>query len=350
MKTITLILVFTLVLTACGGGASTTPTPNVPATVDAAVKATDAAQQSVAAPVEAAVTATSAAAPTVTPAPTPLPPPPPTATPIASDQVVTMTEEELAALIDEAVNEAVTATTATTGATQSVTYDDTITQDEVDALEEYLAATLAAIEQATALIEAYYNLYGELAEETLAALQAIEQDLNALAQDMAEIAATFDQIDAALQQGLALAQETIDQLEAAAQTVSAQAQAAQTKAQAWVASLATELENRAAQMLSVAPTEVARDRVGAIQSAFAYVETVRASLADSSVSRDELSNIAQTGANAVASLQSRGGAELQGLAGSINALTAQIARGQVPQAKVSLGHLERSLPPKPSLP
>jgi hypothetical protein len=96
--------------------------------------------------------------------------------------------------------------------------------------------------------------------------------------------------------------------------------------------------------LATQPTQIASDRLGAIQSAITYVETTRSGLADGVVSAGELSSIAQAGANASASIQAHGGPQLQGVAGSIDGLTAQIARGELPQAKGGLDSIEASLP------
>ena len=58
-------------------------------------------------------------------------------------------------------------------------------------------------------------------------------------------------------------------------------------------------------------------------------------------------------ANASTSLNAQVGPQLQQLSGSINDITAQLARGQTPQAQANLGNLETflgSLPSKPSRP
>ena len=78
--------------------------------------------------------------------------------------------------------------------------------------------------------------------------------------------------------------------------------------------------------------------------------TVRQSLADRTISQDELANIAQIGANAAAGLSAQGGPQLQQLAGSIDDLTAQLARGQIPQASANLGSLQAMLDSLPSRP
>jgi hypothetical protein len=56
------------------------------------------------------------------------------------------------------------------------------------------------------------------------------------------------------------------------------------------------------------------------------------------------------GANAVAGLSKNGGTQFQGLATSINNTTKQVARGELPKAKSSLGALEQSAKSLPSMP
>ncbi len=307
---------------------------SVQATTDAAVQATVVAETNVQATVDAAVQATVAAAPTSTP----------------SAAYVTMTEEELAALIDQAVAEATAAAQASSATTTQATADDAVTQEEVIKVAVSLAEAEEAIAYAEDLIAAYYDLYGDLATETLATLQAIEQDLAMMAENMAAINATLQEINTTLQQGLALAEETIAQLETAAQTASAKATEAQMQAQSLVQDLQAELESRAATALSVQPNNIAADRKAAIQSAFDYLDAVRQSLGDNKISPTELANIAQLGANASASLDAQGGPQLQQVSGSVNDITAQLARGQVPQAQANVGNLEASLGTRPSRP
>lgn len=345
MKTNTILaLVIGLLLvttTACGAGAPTA-TPDTEATVAAAVAATGTAQAGMQATIDAAVQATGAAAPTPVSSPTP-----------SSAEYVTLTEEELANMIDEAVTEAATATQTCTTATTEAAADDAITQEEVAAMEAYAVEAEEAIAYAEGLITAYYDLYGELATETIDLLLAIEEDLATMAENTAAINATLQEIDTALAQGLALAEETIAQLEGTAQAASAKAAEIQAQNQVWLQDLQAELEARAANALAVQPDNVAADRQAAILSAFEYVDAVRDGLADSKISQGELVHIAQLGANASASLSAHGTPQLQQLSASINNITAQVARGQMPQAKASLGGLESALgsrPPRPSRP
>ncbi len=338
MTVVTSLLI--IVTLACGGATPTT-TPDTQATVAAAIAATSTAQVGLQATIDAAVEATSVAAPTPTPS---------SEETVESVTTTEMTEEELAALIDEAVAEASAATQECSTVTTEAAADGTVTQEEVDAVTVYVTDAEEAIAYAEELIYAYYDLYGELATETIVLLQAIEQDLAAMAEGTAEVNAILQEIIMALEQGLALAEETITQLETAAQTASAKAAEIQGRNQNVVQNLQAELESRAAAVLSVQPNNIPTDRQAALQSAFDYVDAARQALDDDRISQTELANIAQLGANASAGLNAHGGPQLQRLSGSISDITGQIARGQTPQVKASLGNLEASLGTRPSRP
>jgi hypothetical protein len=326
------------------------PTENVSATVDAAIEATRTAEQSQAATVAAAVSATQTSTAAQAPA-TPTPPPeePPTPTP-SSEEYVTMTEEELAALVDEAVNEAVLATQDATAATETSTADGTVTQEEIETIEVVLADAEEAIALAEELIYIYADLYAELATEALIVLQEVEMLLEETTELVEATTAVVDEMAQLLDQGLELSAETISQLIALAEAAGVNATAIQTKAEGWLVGLQAELEQRATTVLAVLPTEIATDRRTAIASAYTYIETVQSALVDNKLSQLELSAIAQAGANASASLLAQGGPQLQNLADSLNDITARLAQGQLPDVQGLLESLEASLPPRPSLP
>jgi hypothetical protein len=358
------ISLFAASLSACN--ARSAPTPDTQATVNAAVAATGTSQVSLKATVDAAVKATAAAAqpqpPTAAGAPTSLPTisaaaKPPTAAPGVAGapsptpvNTVTLSEEELAALIDQSVAKAVAATQASSSATSSATADGTLTTQELAALLIYAANADRAIAYAEELINSYYGLYAELAAETIAVLQAIEQDLSAMSASVDALNATLAEINKTLAQGVAIAEQTIAKLNTAAKTASDKAAQAQAKAQSWAKGLPSTLDKRAAAALGVKPTQVATDRQGALLSAFDYVDAVRQATGDNKLSKSELTQIAQLGANASAGLKAQGGPGLQTASGSIDKLTGQLARGQVPQAKAGLGSLESSLGARPSRP
>ncbi len=315
------------------------------ATANAAAEAAKAAEADLAATIDAAVEATSTAEASLTPtasAPTQEQPTtaPVEAPPTPTVDTSTLSEEELAALIDEAVAEALAATTAATAAVDTAASDSTITVDETVTVEVALAGAEEAIALAEALITAYYDLYGAYASETIDTLEEIEEDLNTIAEGI-ELMAQI------LEQGDEVASAAIEQILAALGTANAGAAELQAHSEGWLEALQAELENRAAAALAVQPTQIATDRQGAIQSALTYIETVRSALADNTISREELSAISLAGANASAGLKAQGGPQLQNLAGSIDALTTQIARGELPRAKGSLGALEASVPRRP---
>jgi len=310
------------------------PIVDTQATVDMAVAATSQAQSNLQATVDAAVAATRAAEPSPTPVP----------------ETVAMSEEELAALIDEAVTEATAATQECSDAATQVAADETVTQDEVVVVEVYLMDAEAAIAYAEEIIYLYYDLYGELALETIELLYAIEQDLSTMAEATVAIADSMEEINDTLQQGLILAEETIAQLETAAQNAAAIAAEMQNKPDAWVMELENELESRAAAALAVQPQEVANNRVAALQDTVDYFTAARSALADGALLSEEVTNLAQLGATAAAGLQTQGGPQLENLAGNINQITAQLAAGNMGEAMVALGSFEAKLNAIPGLP
>ena len=330
-----LVLSLLVLSTACGN--NPLATPDTQSTIDAAVAGTATAQANIQATIDAAVQATATAnAALVTPTP--------------SAEYVTMTEEELAALIDQAVADAAAATQASAEATTQATADDALTQEEVTTIEVQVAGAEEAIAYAEELLNAYYGLYGELATETLYLLQEIEDDLALMAESTAALAQALGDINNTMAEGVALAEGTISELEATAQAASAKAAEAQAQKEAWKWQLQQEWEHRTSQALNMQPNAIAEDRAGAVQGAFDYLDTVRDALADDKLSPDELAHIAQLGANASAGLNARGGPQLQQLSGNINRITEQLARGQVTHARENLGALEGALGNRPSLP
>lgn len=341
------------------GCTSAKPTPDAQATISAAVQATNVAQANAQATIDAAVKATTAAQATPTQVKTATGSPaatatrPPVATPVPTVNAVTLTEEELDALIDQAVKEAIAATTTATTQTTTYAADGTLTVQEVAAMQTAVALSQAEINQALALMQAYYDLYADIATETLNVLKAIEQDLNSMAASMNSMAQSLAQINTTLSQGLTLAQSTVAQLQSSATKAGQAAASAQTKEKNWNATVQSELNKRTATALNTKPTSAPTDLRGTLQSVNTYIDTVKAALGDSKIGKAELQAISVAGANAVAGLNQFGGTQGQTLSNSINAMTQQLARGELPKAKSNLGALEqsaRSLPSVPSIP
>ncbi len=329
---LSLAMMAALLLSACGaaGQPAATPTLDVQATVNAGIQGTQTAQAAVQESIDQAVEATLASLP-------------PTATPPAPVEYVTLSEEELAALIDEAVNEAIAATEQTNTATSQATSDGTVTDEEISTVEMYYYGADQAIAYAEELIAAYSELYGDYASEAIAVLEDVEQDLEAISQSL-------DEIYAVLEQGSQAASAAIEQLNSALETASTHTEEIHTAAQNWQSAFQAQKEERLTEALSLPANEVAGDLSGTIQMLYQYVDSIKAGFSDGKISRDELLGIAQLGANAQASLQQHGGAQLQGLNDGIRNLTSEIAGGQWPQARGNLGTFEHSLPERPSLP
>ncbi|MBN1537462.1 MAG: hypothetical protein JW908_12065 [Anaerolineales bacterium] len=346
-----LIVSFVIIISlACGTSVSTPPPdaePDTQATIDAAVAATAHSEASLQATIEAGIAATTTALP---PQPTSIPAEASTLfpTPTPSVEYIVLTEEELAALVEQSVNDAVTASEQASAATAQATSDNTLTPEEVAAMEAYYLATEEAIYLAEEAIGAYYDLYADLATETLELLIALEEDLSAVAQNTAALEASLQLISDTLNQGAALAQETIDQLNQAAQQTNVYLTEAQTQAQNWATSLQSNRDDRAQNALAVQPDNVAGDVQSALANAFGFVDGIHLALEDNKLTHDELNGIALLGANASAGLNAQGGPKLQGLSEKINTITMQLARGQVPQAKNSLGDFEALLGKRPA--
>lgn len=349
-----------LLLVGCGAVAPSqlpTATPDVAATVEAAVQATAVAQaqlqQQIDTAVDAALTEAqidqtvdaavdTAVAEAIDPAVE-------AAVDAAFAEYATQSEAELAAAIDTAVDEAVTATESYATATTSASSDGTVTTDEVQTIEVYVSGAEAAVEEAEVLIEAYYELYGDLAQQAVGELSAIESELDDIDNSIDSMNATLDEINQTLEAGLELADETIAELQTTADTATAAAQAAQVQAQAWSQNVQSEVENRAAHLQTLSPTSIAANPQEALQQVTQYVDTVNAATLDNMISQGELSQIAQLGANATAGLEAQGIPQLAQLSGAINQVTQQLSRGDLSQAGLELGNLQAGFSGLPDL-
>ena len=340
---------------ACGGRSEKVSDAEIQATVQAALFATQTAQANFDNAVNAAVNATAQSnAPTptakaivVTATPQPGPtiiyiqttPLPPTATPV---NTTTLSQEQLVALINQAVAEAYAASQTTYATTTASTQDNTVTAAETQSMTYYVQVSAQQVDEALALIEQYYAQYGSVSQETLALLQAIETDLNSIADNTASMAQSLQDINATLASGVALAQETITQLNAAASNAQNTAQQAQAQAQAWSKNVKTELETRAQNAASVQANVIANNPLEAAGQLQTYLETARGILQQGTFSTKDIQLLAQQGANTKASLQKFGGANGEPLATAIDRTTQEIARGDLPQARGTYNNLERS--------
>jgi len=320
------LLLSALTLLACGTTAPAspaTPTVDVSSLAGTAIAATATSAANQSALVNTAVAATTAAMPAPTPA--------------TVIEYTTMSEEELAALIDQSVNEALAASQQATNTTTQATSDGTVTQEETVTVQVSAVAAEQAIAEAEALMEAYANLYGAYASEAIASMNAIEEDLNSISQSLETMASIAEQ-------GSQNAQAAIEQLNAAAQSASQQASEVQTQVSNLMTKVKSQLDQREQGALAVKPDKVAQNPAEAVESARKFAETFRSALGDKKITPDELNKIAQLGANASAGLKAHGGPQSSESIARIDALTRQAARGQWPQARKGLDEFEGGLP------
>ncbi len=326
LPTLVTFLISAIFLVACGGGAE--PTLSVDDQVMTAVAATATAQAVMDGAIADAVAATVVAMP-------------PTPTPGPTVDYYELSEEELATLIDEAVEEAVVATEASSSATTQATSDGTMTSEEVYETVEYVYDAEAAIYYAEELIAAYYDLYGAYAEDALIILAAIEEDLSAMI-------VVLEEVNSLLVQGAEVASVAIDQLNEAATSMTTHIAESQADRDQFLEQVKTNLQDRENTFANIAPTEIAGDLDGTLNQLHDYLDSVKAAFGDRKIDSNEMLQIAQLGANAQASIFANGGPQLQGLSGTIDGLTRQLSRGEWPQAGRSLGGFEASIPSRPT--
>ena len=341
MKTMlrTLIPAFIIasLLAACSMGAA--PTSSEPASQDAINTAVAGTQQASALS-QATVNATVLTAMPATPTPGP------------TVDYVTMTEEELAALIDQAVAEAIAATEQTTTNVYYVTEDDAVTTEEVAYVYEYYYYADYYVEYAEDLIDEYYALYSDLAYEMIGELNAVEAELNQMNDTLSSIDQSLQQISSTLEQGLALAEDTITQLETAAQTAQTNAQELKANAQDMLSVLQADQQGRLDQLSQIQPNNIPTDKLSALKAGFEFVDFANSALSDNKLSRDELNNLMQLGENAQAGFQQFGGADAIGpdvsqFAGKFDEIGGQFARGEISRGRENLGGFEKSLGNRP---
>lgn len=347
MKNTTRLLGIAALLITGLAACNAAPPVDSQATIEAAVAATGAAQAANQATIEAAVAATTAAQAASQPTPTATLVVPPQATGQPTDlppEVVAMTEEELAALIDQAVNEAVAATEQVAAASEQAAADGTVSPDEVQTVEVSFANADEAMAYAEELLGLYTSLYGELAVAAVDELSQVEDELAALVVAVDELNQVMAEVNTSLEQGVALAEETIAQIETAAQTVSETSQTVQSQTQAWQTTHQTDRDNRIATAVAVPPNQVSGDPQVAIKNVLDFVQTGQAATADGQISADELAQLAQLGANASAAAGQSGSLEMQELAGLLTTVTEHLAGGNIPQAQAGLAQLGVAAP------
>ena len=324
IKSIISIMLISL-LAACSAPANA---GNLDAQVQTAIAQTTVAEATFQSAVDQAVEATVVAMPS-------------TPTPQPAVDPYTLTEEELAALIDTSCEEAVAASTEASSANTQAASDGTYTEDEIYNTIYYVYDAEAAIAYTQDVINMYYDLYGEYASETLDLLYAVEDDLNALATTMTEV-------EAILSQGAQIASTAIEQINTTLEAAQTKAGEMQTKAQEFKNKLPEVLDERENSFADMVPAEVASDRDGTILQVYTYLDSIKTAFQDRKISSTEMGQIAQIAANAKASINQSGGPLLQGFSGNIDAITRNLSRGDWPSAQRDIGAFEASLPSRPA--
>lgn len=328
-----LIVLVSFVLSSCNLSMEITPTPNIEATAAAAISATQTADANIEAAIEAGVAATQTALPT---------------SEIAADDDISVTEgeytqyteEELALLIDEAVQDAVTASEQATTTTTQATYDNSLSQDEIDELYYYSSEAEELIYFAEELLEIYTYLYGDYAEyadDMISLLYLLEEDMDEILVFMGEALEIVESNDE-------ISPETVTQLYEAAQSVGLSLETLSTNQDLIITTVEMVLAERENFAFSFNPDQMAESRADALIMAKDYALTMRDAFTDQKISAEELAELAQLGANAAAALESQGGPALKNLPDMINTLTAQAALGQFSAALSGLQKLEAAIP------
>ncbi len=325
--------------------APTAPPPvNTQATVDAAVAATANAQVAVEATIDAAVNATATANALANPTPTN------TAvvvvvtpTPVAEDTVATMTEDELAALIDEAVAEAYAASAAYSDAAAASAADDTVTQEEIQTTDVYYTDAEEAIAYAEELMQVYYDLYGELAYEVVDELDQLESEMASLTDAILLLNDTMTEIADLMEQGLAMTEDVLAQLDSATQLITENVATAQAASEAWHTAYQSAQTARMDAVNAIQPTDITANPAAALQSVADFAQLGQSAMADYKITPEELTALAQQGANATASLNATGNPKLQDLSGMINGVTGMLAAGDIPAAQANLSQLSMAM-------
>jgi hypothetical protein len=338
---------FLILLSACSLGSKTTPTPDIQATVnaaiktsvpnvtqpnlqstvDAAVQATSSANNSVQATVGVSIQQTAGSITTILPTVTPLPP-------TGNSYYTTLSEEQLTAIIDQAVAEAQKSSQQTSTATTQATSNGTVSDGEIQTVQMYVTATGQAVQNAEQLIAEYQQLYGDYASEYLDVLTQMEADLNSISQSMAQITKILDQ-------GSQAATQAISQLNEAVQTMNDKASELQSKAQGTQQKFQSEMAHRTDELKNLKPKQVAGDKAGAIQQTFTFLDALKGGLSGGKIGKQQSMQIAQLGVDASASLKAQGGPQLQHFSGNVDKLNAQMIQGQYPQAKKDLNTFEK---------
>jgi len=264
----------------------------------------------------------------------------PTVTPTVSTPAPTQTtevyapsEEELAEEIAQAVEQAVYLAETTSQYTIAQSSDGSLSSEEADQAALLLAEAAAALEDVLSLMEEFTSLYGENADEIIATLSQMEDELEA-------ISASLDQIAAILEQGSA----SLEQLDQALAEIESRAANVMDLTGQWRNMLPVILAMNEEYALNTLPDLEAANRVQALEFLRNFVQELRGALVDRKINPPEMESISRWGANARAALVKFNLDGTADLDARIQILTSFAARGQWSQITPVLEAFELSLP------
>lgn len=304
------------VLSACTSNAGV----DVEATANAIVAATMTAEAAKAEEIDSAVQATMTAMPQETPV-----------------AVYELTEEELAALIDQAVAEAIAASEEAAAQTVNATSDATVTEQEAADITYVVVSAEDALAYANELVVYYYSLYEGHVDEAITALNEIESELEAINTNLQDI-------EDILNEGLEAVNNTIDELNQAASDLSERAGQAQTQAQSWMTDFSAAQQAREEALLEMKPNVEANDRSEMVDLVNGFADEIRNALNDGTLAYQEKVAIAQSGANARAALEKFDRLQLQDWNRNIESLVGNVARGDLTTLRDGFASFSANLP------
>jgi len=322
------IFLFSLCMVGIISSCSTEKNPDqetLEVTIQAAIEATNSAQDEVDKLISESVSATL----TAIPAPTP----------IAVDQ---MSEEDLAVALEQSTSEAVSSADETIQYTNSALDDGELTQTEIDELYYLYYWSIEELEQALYLVDLYYDLYDDLLEAVIMDLESIENELQTILSATEDALLYFEEIIGLISSGELLVQEKIDQFEEFSNLILEASTNVTSQLPNWIQSRKDEIDRIANIAISSSPVDIANTKPGAVLIAKQYLDEIKLAIGDGKFSTLELQSISQLGANAAASLGQFGG-EFSNYSNMINGITESFARGQLPQINAGIGTLQNGI-------
>ncbi len=254
-----------------------------------------------------------------------------------------MSEEDLASEVETSTSEAVDASGEAAQYAEAASSDGELTQEELDELYYLYYLSIEELEQALYLMDLYYDLYDDLVNEAITALESIDEDLEELIVYTESMLAYLDQFSAMIEQGSQVLQEQLSDFQEKLDNLPGQITAISEQLPAWMNAREAEFGSLVQDALNVLPDNIAGTRREALAQVKDYLAGISDAIADGAFSISELEALSQLGANAAASA-GQFSHDFTGISDMINGLTGSFARGQLPEINAGIGSLQGSLP------